>query len=77
MLSGISQGHTLHSTLKEVHIGAFFQCMALSASSANNETLTAQFKELKEVFLAAKEALRVEAGVDSAMCSWWGRKERS
>eukprot|EP00435_Cladocopium_sp_Y103_P043424 s911_g12.t1 len=32
-------------------------------SSANNETLYAQFQELWE------------AGIDSAMCSWWGRKD--
>jgi len=32
-------------------------------SSANNETLHAQFQELRQ------------AGIDSAMCSWWGRKD--
>ena len=32
-------------------------------SSADNATLRAQFRELRQ------------AGVDSAMCSWWGRKD--
>ena len=49
----------------------------ICASSASNETLAAQFKELKEVLKLKTEAERVEAGVDSAMCSWWGRKERA